>query len=162
VSNVLNEQTKQQVIALGRLEWSLRRIQKTTGVRRETAAAYLREAGVAVRPPGLWGNWSAIGDLPVTATGADVGPPSAKPAIEVTTDFGVELATSPDSCEAQRSAAGYRWDHRRSSACRGHRGRCRTGPRKTAIGVTTDFGVATTTDAAPAAVSVGQCVCGAS
>jgi hypothetical protein len=39
VSNVLNEQTKQQLIALGRLEWSLRRIQKTTGVRRETVAA---------------------------------------------------------------------------------------------------------------------------
>jgi len=41
----LERQTKQQVIALGRLGWSLRRIQKTTGVRRETAAAYLREAG---------------------------------------------------------------------------------------------------------------------
>jgi hypothetical protein len=35
VSNVLNEQTKQQVIALGRLGWSLRRIQKATGVRQE-------------------------------------------------------------------------------------------------------------------------------
>ena len=38
VSNVLNEEKKQQIIALGRLGWSLRRIQKTTGVRRETAA----------------------------------------------------------------------------------------------------------------------------
>jgi hypothetical protein len=34
----LNEEKKQQVIALGRLGWSLRRIQKNTGVRRETAA----------------------------------------------------------------------------------------------------------------------------
>jgi transposase len=46
VSNVLNEEKKQQVIALGRLGWSLRKIQKTTGVRRETAADYLRAAGI--------------------------------------------------------------------------------------------------------------------
>ena len=42
MSNVLSEEKKQQVIALGRLGWSLRRIQKSTGVRRETAAAYLK------------------------------------------------------------------------------------------------------------------------
>jgi hypothetical protein len=52
VSNVLNEQKKQQVIALGRLGWSLRRIQRATGVRRETAAGYLKAAGIAFRPPG--------------------------------------------------------------------------------------------------------------
>jgi len=51
VSNVLSEEQKQQVIALGRLGWSLRRIQKETGVRRETISAYLKEAGVALRPP---------------------------------------------------------------------------------------------------------------
>jgi hypothetical protein len=61
VSNVLNEQKKQQVIALGRLGWSLRRIQKTTGVRRETAAAYLREAGVSVSPPDFWSQWITYG-----------------------------------------------------------------------------------------------------
>lgn len=55
VSNVLTEEKRQQVIALGRLGWTLRRIQKETGVRRETAAGYLRDAGVAVRPPGGWG-----------------------------------------------------------------------------------------------------------
>ncbi len=107
MSNVLNEQTKQQVIALGRLGWSLRRIQKVTGVRRETAAVYLREAGVGVRSPGLWGHGSAspaqepVADLPsATASGADAGPPPAKPAIVVTTDLGAELAPSAGSCEA--------------------------------------------------------------
>ena len=113
MSNVLNEQIKQQVIALGRLGWSLRRIQKVTGVRRETAAAYLREAGVVVRPPGLWGHGSAspakepAADLPpATDTGADAGPPPAKPAIGVATGFGAELAppasshqTPPDADE---------------------------------------------------------------
>jgi transposase len=51
----LSEEKKQQVIALGRLGWSLRRIQKSTGIRRETAATYLREAGIELRPPGRWG-----------------------------------------------------------------------------------------------------------
>jgi transposase len=51
VSNVLSEEQKQQVIALGRLGWSLRRIQRETGVRRETISAYLKETGIALRPP---------------------------------------------------------------------------------------------------------------
>jgi hypothetical protein len=40
VSNVLNEEKKQQVIALGRLGWSLRRIEAATSVHRE----HLRQA----------------------------------------------------------------------------------------------------------------------
>jgi CxxC motif-containing protein (DUF1111 family) len=51
MANVLNEEKKQQVLALGRLGWSLRRIQQATGIRRETAGAYLKAAGIAVRPP---------------------------------------------------------------------------------------------------------------
>jgi hypothetical protein len=43
MSNVLNEAKKQQVIALGRLGWPLRRIEQETGVRRETAEASLEE-----------------------------------------------------------------------------------------------------------------------
>jgi transposase len=98
VSNVLNEQTKQQVIALGRLGWSLRRIQKATQVCRETAAAYLREAGVAVRPPGRWGHESA--------SPAHTEPSPAKPAIaiEVTTDFGAELTPPADPSGTQPDA----------------------------------------------------------
>jgi hypothetical protein len=55
MSNVLSEEKKQQVIALGRLGWSLRRIEQATGVHRETAGAYLKAVGIAVRPPGGWG-----------------------------------------------------------------------------------------------------------
>jgi transposase len=69
----LSEEKKQQVIALGRLEWSLRRIEEATGIRRETAAGYLKAAGIPVRPPGGWGRRAP-----------------AKPANEVTTDFGAE------------------------------------------------------------------------
>ena len=55
MSNVLSEEKRQQVIALGRLGWPLRRIQQETGIRRETAGAYLKAAGVAIRTPGGWG-----------------------------------------------------------------------------------------------------------
>ena len=75
VSNVLSDEKKQQVIALGRLGWPLRRIEEAIGVRRETASGYLKEAGIPVRRPGGWGR---------------AGP--AKPAIKVITDFGAELA----------------------------------------------------------------------
>jgi hypothetical protein len=51
MANVLNEEKKQQVLAPGRLGWLLRRIQQATGIRRETAGAYLKAAGIAVRQP---------------------------------------------------------------------------------------------------------------
>jgi transposase-like protein len=47
--NVLSEEKKQQVIALVRLGWSLRRIQQAARIRRETAAGYLKAVGIAVR-----------------------------------------------------------------------------------------------------------------
>ena len=52
MSNVLNEEKQQQVLVLGRLQWSLRRIEEQTGVRRETVSAYLKAAGIAVRGRG--------------------------------------------------------------------------------------------------------------
>ena len=39
MANVLNEEKKQQVLALGRLGWSLRQIQQAARIRRETAGA---------------------------------------------------------------------------------------------------------------------------
>ena len=47
MSDVLSEEKKRRVIALGKLGWSLRRIEEATGVRRETASAYLKTAGAA-------------------------------------------------------------------------------------------------------------------
>jgi hypothetical protein len=38
MSNVLSKEKRQQILALGRLGWSLRRIEEATGVRRETAS----------------------------------------------------------------------------------------------------------------------------
>ena len=55
MGNVLERTKQEQVIALGRLGWSLRKIEAATGVRRETAGGYLRSAGIAIRTPGGWG-----------------------------------------------------------------------------------------------------------
>jgi len=111
MANVLKDEQKQQVLALGRLGWSLRRIQQATGVRRETASNYLKAAGIPVRAAGGWGRRPA---LPGSATSTPVGdaapprergmavgpslskpasegaadPAASKPANEVTTDFG--------------------------------------------------------------------------
>jgi transposase len=88
----LNEEKKQQVIALGRLGWSLRRIQRTTGVRRETAATYLKAAGIrqaSAKPAN-----EVITDPGPAKPAQEVStdPTPAKPAKEVITDFGAELA----------------------------------------------------------------------
>ncbi len=73
MSNVLSEEKRDQVIALGRLGWSLRALKRryTFGGRR--FGGYLRAAGIPVRPPGAWGRRDP-----------------AKPANEVITDFGAE------------------------------------------------------------------------
>src|SRR5215469_9516451 len=86
MGNVLSREKREQVIALGRLGWSLRRIEETTGVRRETASDYLRTAGIALRSPGGWGH---------------SGP--AKPAIEVTTGFLLEKTSSAQDAKSSLS-----------------------------------------------------------
>src|SRR5436190_3930300 len=48
MSNVLDNDTQQQILALGRLGWSLRRIEQALAVRRETISGYLKAAGIAV------------------------------------------------------------------------------------------------------------------
>jgi len=82
MSNVLNAAKREQVIALGRLGWPLRRIEEATGVRRETASRYLRAAGVAIRGPGRWGH----GANPAKEVSTDSG--AAKPASGVSPDPG--------------------------------------------------------------------------
>jgi transposase len=89
--HVLSEEKKQQVIALGKLGWSLRRIQRETGVRRETAASYLKSVGIVVREPGAWGHKPVPETNPAKEATADSDADS-KPAIEVTPDFGAEPA----------------------------------------------------------------------
>src|ERR1700682_2968020 len=76
MSNVLDDDTQQQIRALGRLGWTLSRIQDATGVRRETVSRYIKVAGIAVRRRGR------------------PSESKAKPAIseEVSTDLGAKPA----------------------------------------------------------------------
>ena len=99
MTNILSDDKRQEVLALGRLGWTLRRIERATGVRRETAGAYLKAAGLAVQAPGRWGH------------------PAAKPAIEVSTDSGAHppgiasppsAATPPGRAPAASACEPYR------------------------------------------------------
>ncbi len=99
MSNVLSEEKKQQVIALGKLGWPLRRIEQATGVRRETAGAYLKAAGIAVRLPGAWGRRAPA--KPANEVTTD--PVESNPANEVTTDFGQQI--SPPTGNRDRAAS---------------------------------------------------------
>lgn len=101
MGNVLSTDKQQQVQALGQLGWSLRRIQEATGVRRETASAYLKEAGIAVRGPGRWGHGPPKPAIEVI-TGRE-----AKPAIEVITGSapsGPRRSPTTSACEIHRGA----------------------------------------------------------
>lgn len=115
----MNEEKRQQVLALGRLGWPLRRIEKQTGVRRETASACLKAAGIAVRPPGGWGKHAPEakpakvspdfgGDSALSAGTSSVPPteeaasPPSKPANEVSTDPAPHCSVTASACEPYR------------------------------------------------------------
>ena len=83
MGNVLSREKREQVIALGRLGWSLRRIEHATGVRRETASDYLRSSGIVIRSPGSWGEKSLAKAATLVTTGSD----SSKPATSLITGF---------------------------------------------------------------------------
>ena len=92
MANVLNEERKQQVVALGRLGWPLRRIEEATGVRRETASAYLKAAGIPVRPARSWGRLPPSKPANEAITDSEGTP---KPANEVITDPATAMAAPP-------------------------------------------------------------------
>jgi transposase len=108
MGNVLSDTKRQQVLALGRLGWPLRRIEDATGVRRETASAYLQAAGIPIRPPGGWGRR-----------------PLPKPANDPSTDSGAGLGANPAN-EGSTDSAPVAWPPRpgrspRASTCEPYR-----------------------------------------
>ena len=82
MANILGSEKREQVLALGRLGWPLRRIEEATGIRRETASRYLKAAGISVRSAGRWGHGAA---KPAKETSTDSGADS-KAAKETSTD----------------------------------------------------------------------------
>src|ERR1700758_3885990 len=123
MANVLKDEKKQQIIALGRLGWSLRKIQETTRVRRETISAYLRGAGVEIWPPGRWKREGKAKPAIPVITGSE----AAKPAIPEAgghPNFNLNPKPNPNPNPENLSTKGKA-----------------TAPSKPAIAVITDFGV---------------------
>lgn len=102
----MSETKKQQVLALARLGWTIRRIEAAAGVNRETATRYLREAGIAVRKPGRPGKQTAkpaISESEVSPGSAAI---EAKPAIsteEASTGSPPAKAGAASACEPFRA-----------------------------------------------------------
>src|SRR2546427_6690292 len=99
MANILSDAKKQQVIALGQLGWTLRRIEAATGVRRETAGAYLKAAGIAVRPPGRWGHPPAN---PAKEVSTDPTTPAASPSAPPAWPPGPQRAPTASACAPYR------------------------------------------------------------
>ena len=124
MSNVLDHEKQQQIVALGRLGWSLRRIEQTTGVRRETISAYLKSAAIPIRghgqrprvwPPAKPATRAEVSTDPDPAkSGAFVGvsdpPGEAKPATrpEVSTDLVDAPAGEPSRAPTASACEPYR------------------------------------------------------
>ena len=103
MANVLSDEKKQQVLALGRLGWSLRKIEAATGIRRETASAYLRAASIAIRAPRQIGPPSK----PATAGGVSTDSEASKPASSevVSTDSTAAMTAWPPPGRAPAASA---------------------------------------------------------
>src|ERR671919_2481439 len=88
MSNVLADDKHHQIVALGRLAWSLRRIEKATGVRRETISGYLKAAGIVVRGRGRRGDSKAKPAISSKEVSTDSGRGNPAISVPVSTDSG--------------------------------------------------------------------------
>lgn len=106
MSNVLDDKTQQQLRALGRLGWTLSRIQEATGIRRETISGYLKTAGIMVRGRGR-PNESKPKPAITGKVFTDSGPPKLVATGEVSTDLASVArpgrAPSASACEPYRA-----------------------------------------------------------
>ena len=104
MSNVLEPHKQQEVLALGRLGWTLTRIGRATGVHRVTVGEYLRAAGIPIRGRGRPGE----------------GPPKPTISGEVSTD---SASASAIPSEVSIAAGAPATPHRapRASACEPYR-----------------------------------------
>lgn len=110
MANVLSEQKQHEVLALGRLGWSLRKIEEATGVRRETASNYLKSAGIRVRGPRK---------RRLANPASEVSTDLANPASKVSTDSANPASRlSPDSTGLERASSSVSPS---ASACEPHR-----------------------------------------
>src|SRR5438445_13775426 len=101
MTNVLEQYKQQEVLALGRLGWTLRRIAQATGVHRVTVGEYLRTAGIAVRGRGRPGEGPP---KPTISGEVSIDSAAAQPATtqQVCADAGPTRAPRARGAEAYR------------------------------------------------------------
>src|SRR5918996_573098 len=106
MGNVLGHTKQQEIRALGRLGWTLSRIEQTTGVRRETISGYLKAAGIAVRRRGRPSESKPKPAINGEAVSTDSGPAQPASTPEVSSDPGEQpppgRAPSASACEPYR------------------------------------------------------------
>src|SRR3989454_10473623 len=90
MSNVLDDDKQQQILAVGRLGWSLRRIEEALAVRRETVSGYLKAAGIPVR-----GRGRPSESKPKPAISGEVSTDSRPPKPATRTEASTDLAAPP-------------------------------------------------------------------
>jgi hypothetical protein len=105
MSNVLDNTKQQQILALGRLGWSLRRIEQALAIRRETVSGYLKAAGIAVHGRGRRSESKPKPAISVEVS-TDSGPPKAATKEAVSTEIAPigrpGRAPSASACEPYR------------------------------------------------------------
>jgi transposase len=106
--NVLSDEKKQQVLALGKLGWTLREIEEATHVRRETASRYLKAAGIAVRAPRSRRPPNAASREGVSTDSAADATSNAASGEGVSTDSKPAIATEPSRAPAASACEPYR------------------------------------------------------
>jgi hypothetical protein len=121
MSNVLDDEKQQQIRALGRLGWTLSRIQEATGIRRETISGYLKAAGIAVRSRGRPSESQAKPAISRAVVSTDSG--QSNPAIseQVSTDPGPETPAWTDAVSTDGVAIARPGRAPSASACEPYR-----------------------------------------
>ena len=121
MSNVLADDKHHQIVALGRLGWSLRRIERTTGVRRETISGYFKAAGIVVPGRGRRRASRAKPAISTASVSTDSG--RANPAIseEVSTDAGQAKAATKAEVSTDSPSVPHPGRAARASACEPYR-----------------------------------------
>jgi transposase len=106
MSNVLTHDEQQQVLTLGRLGWSLRQIQRKTGIHRDTAGEYLRAAGIPVRQrggrPRVWPPSKPATTAEVSTDSAAKPATTTRVSTDSTTSAAHSRVLSTSACEPYR------------------------------------------------------------
>jgi transposase len=104
MSNVMSTSQQERIVALGRLGWTLRRIEESTGSRRETVGKYLRLAGVPIRAAGHWGRSVAPEPPGEGAEAAIEASPDSASSTEAAKEAAARNLSQTSLCEEHRAA----------------------------------------------------------